>query len=157
MSKTRFRNRLLIRSLAFLVSVISFSGCEVFVDFGLKFSSFELYESRFPGSDLNLLTIMLPGYQVDSAGFRYIVNYYDNDRCTGEYYAADTLNYMVEGTWSLSEPDLVNMDLDQFVDAQFKITKLDKVNYILETESNLHGLPIEPPTLPLIMYNRKLH
>jgi hypothetical protein len=64
---------------------------------------------------------------------------------------------MVEGTWSLSEPDVVNMDLDQFVDAQFKITKLDKVTYVLETESNLHGLPIEPPTLPLLMYNRKLH
>lgn len=154
---SKIRNRLLSISLFTLVSVVSFSGCEAFVDLGLKMSTFELYESRFPGSELNLLTLMLPGYQVDSAGFRYIVNYYDNDRCTGEYYAADTLQYMVEGTWSLSEPDVLNMNLDQFVNAQFKITKLDKVTYLLETESNAHGLPIEPPTSPLIMYNRKLH
>ena len=157
MIKKVFSQRVLALGLGILVSTMSFSGCEVFVDFGLKSSTFELYESRFPGSDFNLLTLMLPGYQVDSAGFRYIVKYYDNDRCTGEYYAGDTLQYMVEGTWSLSEPDVLNMDLDEFVDAQFKITKLDKVNYVLETESNSHGLPIEPPTSPLIMYNRKLH
>ena len=151
------KNKLWGLLLAASVSVFSFSGCEVFVDFGLKMSTFELYDSKIPGNDFNMLTLMLPGYQEDSAGFRYIVHYYDNDRCTGEYFAGDTLQYMVEGTWSLEEPDVINMDLDQFVDAQFKIIKLDKVNYVLETESNIHGLPIEPATTPLLMYNRKLH
>lgn len=138
-----------------LISAIS--GCEVFVDFGLKSSTFELYESRIPGNELNMLTLMLPGYQPDNPDFRYIVKYFDNDRCTGEYYAGDTLQYTVEGTWTLPEPDVLRMNLDQFVDADFKITKLDKVTYLLKSEANAHGLPIEPPTTPLHMYNRKLH
>ena len=140
-----------------LVLVFGFSGCEVFVDFGLKSSTFELFESNIPGNELNMLTLMLPGYQPDNPDFRYIIKYYDNDRCTGEYYAGDTLQYMVEGTWSLPEPDVLKIALDKFVDAEFKITKLDKVTYLLKTESNAHGLPIEPPTTPLHMYNRKLH
>ena len=140
-----------------LLAVLGFSGCEVFVDFGLKSSTFELYESNIPGNELNMLTLMLPGYQPDNPDFRYIIKYYDNDRCTGEYYAGDTLQYMVEGTWSLPEPDVLKIALDKFVDAEFKITKLDKVTYLLKTESNAHGLPIEPPTTPLHMYNRKLH
>ena len=133
-----------------LISAIS--GCEVFVDFGLKSSTFELYESRIPGNELNMLTLMLPGYQPDNPDFRYIVKYFDNDRCAG-----DTLQYTVEGTWTLPEPDVLRMNLDQFVDADFKITKLDKVTYLLKSEANAHGLPIEPPTTPLHMYNRKLH
>ena len=100
---------------------------------------------------------MLPGYQANNPDFKYIIKYYGNDRCTGEYFAGDTLQYLVEGTWSLPEPDVLRINLDQFVDAEFKISKLDKVTYLLVTESNAHGLPIEPPTTPLHMYNRKLH
>lgn len=139
------------------LTVLTISGCEVFVDFGLKSSTFELYESVIPGNEFNMLLLMLPGYQENNPDYRYIVKYYDNDRCTGEYFAADTLQYMVEGTWSLTEPDLVRMDLDQFVDAEFRITKLDKVTYLLKSDANQHGLPIEPPTTALHMYNRKLH
>jgi hypothetical protein len=136
---------------------VAFSGCEVFVDFGLKSSEFELYYSQIPGNELNMMTLMLQGYQPDNPDYRYIIHYYDNDRCTGTYYAADTLKYTVEGTWSLPEPDVLRIDLDEFVDGDFKITKLDKVTYLLKTESNAHGLPIEPPTTPLHLYNRKLH
>ncbi len=139
------------------VSFFTISGCEVFVDFGLKSSTFELYESKIPGNELNMLTLMLPGYQANNPDFKYIIKYYGNDRCTGEYFAGDTLQYLVEGTWSLPEPDVLRINLDQFVDAEFKISKLDKVTYLLVTESNAHGLPIEPPTTPLHMYNRKLH
>ena len=143
--------------MTFGLTILGQSGCEVFVDMGLKMSTFELYDSRIPGNDFNMLMLMLPGYQPNNPDFRYIVQYHDNDLCTGEYYAGDTLQYTVEGTWSLSEPDVLNMNLDQFVDAQFKITKLDKVTYLLKTEENAHGLPLDPPTTPLHMYNRKLH
>lgn len=140
-----------------VTGLTTMSGCEVFVDFGLKSSTFELYDSRIPGNELNMMTLMLQGYQPDNPEFRYIVKYYDNDRCTGEYYAADTLKYMVEGTWSLPEPDVLRIDLDNFVDGDFKISKLDKITYVLESESNAHGLPIQPPTTPLVMYNRKIY
>ncbi len=137
--------------------MLKLTGCEVFVDLGLKTSTFELYDSRIPGNELNMMTLMLPGYRPNDPEYRYIVKYFDNDRCTGEYYAADTLKYTVEGTWSLPEPDVLRIDLDNFVDGDFKITKLDKVTYLLESESNAHGLPIQPPTTPLVMYNRKIY
>ena len=140
-----------------VVTAISFSGCEVFVDFGLKSSTFELYHAEIPGNELNMMTLMLQGYQPDNPKFRYIIKYFDNDRCTGQYYAADTLKYEVEGTWSLPESDILRIKLDKFVDGDFKITKLDKITYLLKSESNAHGLPIQPPTTPLHLYNRKLY
>jgi hypothetical protein len=142
-----------------LVSVViaSFFGCEVFVDFGLKSSTFELYHSEIPGNELNMMTLMLQGYQPNNPKFRYIIKYYDNDRCTGQYYAADTLKYEVEGVWSLPKPDVLRIKLDNFVDGDFKITKLDKITYLLKSESNAHGLPIQPPTTSLYLYNRKLY
>ena len=144
--------------LVLFIASISFSGCEVFVEFGLKNSTFELYDSRIPGSPLspNMLTLILPGYQPDNPDFRYIIKYYENDKCTGEYFAADTLQYTVEGTWSLLESDILRIDLDQFVDAEFHISKLDRSTFLLKTDANVHGLDIEPPTFPLHLYNRKL-
>lgn len=146
---------LVLAAVAVLFSL--FSGCEVFVDLGLKSSTFEMYDAQIPGNDLNLNILLLPGYEENDPQYRYIIKYYDNDRCTGQYYAADTLNYEVEGTWSLPEPDVLRIDLDQFVDGDFKITKLDKITYLLETDANTHGLGIEPPTLPLKLYNRKVY
>ncbi len=141
--------------------VIGFSlmlnGCQVFVDMGLKSSTFEMYDARIEGTDLNFNTLLLPGYQENKSAYRYIIKYFENDRCTGQYFAADTLQYEVEGTWSLPEEDVLRIDLDDFVKADFHITKLDKITYLLETDANEHGLPIEPPTLPLKLFIRKIH
>lgn len=116
-----------------------------------------MYDAEIPGSETNLNTVMLPGYIENDPQYRYIVKYFGNDRCTGQYYAADTLQYEVEGTWYLIESDLVYMQIDAFVKGEFRISKLDKVTYLLETDSNEHGLGIEPPTMPLKLYNTKLH
>ncbi|MCF8465421.1 MAG: hypothetical protein K9G41_11295 [Flavobacteriales bacterium] len=140
-----------------LGATMSFSGCEVFVDFGLKNSTYELYHSEIPGNELNLMEVMLQGYQPNNPKFRYLIKYYDNNRCTGQYYAADTLKYEVEGTWSLPKSDILRIKLDKFVDGDFQITKLDKITYLLISESNAHGLPLDPPTTQLHLYNRKLH
>jgi hypothetical protein len=142
---------------ALLVATLAFSGCEVFVDFGLKSSTFETYDAITPGSASNLNTLLLPGYVEDSPDYRYIVKYFDNNRVTGEYYAADTLQYEVEGTWSLIEPDVMQLQLDAFINGVFKMSKLDKTTYLLETDANEHGLGFDPPTFPLKLYNRKIH
>lgn len=140
-----------------LVVGLMFSGCEVFVDFGLKSSTFETYDAIIPGSGTNMNTILLPGYVENDPGYKYIVKYFDNNKVTGQYFAADTLQYEVEGTWSLTEPDLMQLQLDAFINGEFKITKLDKITYLLETEANEHGLGFDPPTFPLQLYNRKIH
>lgn len=152
-----FTHRFLV-IIAISLSAFCFSGCEVFVDFGLKNSTFELYYAKIPGGDdENMMELMIFGYQTDNPDYRYIVNYFDDDRCTGRYYAADTLKYEVEGTWSLPESDVLRIRLDGFVDGDFKITKLDKITYLLKSDANAHGLPIQPPTTRLHLYNRKLH
>ena len=135
----------------------AFSGCEVFVDFGLKNTTLEVYDARIPGNELELMTLMVNGYQMDNPSYRYIVHFYDGDRVTGTYFAADTVKYEVEGTWSLPEADILRIDLDSFVDGDFLITKLDKNTFLLKTESNALGLPIQPETTPLDMYIRKVH
>ena len=143
---------------SFLCCSLFLNGCEVFVDLGLKTSTFELYDSHIPGGTLNMMEVLLDDYDRNDPAYRYIINYYDNDKCVGRYYAADTLNYEVEGTWSLPEPDVLRIDLDQFVDGDFKITKLDKVTYLLESDANTHGFSFLPdPTLPLQLYTRKVH
>lgn len=136
---------------------LTLNGCQVFVDMGLKSSTFEMYDARVEGTDLNFNLLLLPGYKENDPAYRYIIKYFENDRCTGQYFAADTLQYEVEGTWSLPEEDVLRIDLDDFVKADFHITKLDKITYLLETDANEHGLPIEPPTLPLKLFNRKIH
>ncbi|MDP6908641.1 MAG: hypothetical protein QF371_04005 [Flavobacteriales bacterium] len=148
-------NRIFVFFLSIGLIVFS-SGCEVFVDFGLKNTAMELYEARVPGSDLQMMPIMVTGYQSNNPEYRYIIHFFGNDRCTGSYYAADTLQYEVEGVWSLPSADILKIQLDEFVDADFNISKLDRRTFLLETESNAHGLPIEPATTPLHLYNRKV-
>ncbi len=140
-----------------LAGSLLLSGCEVFVDFGLKNTTLEMYESHIPGTVGNMSVLLLPDYEPDNPDYRYIIHFFGGDRVTGTYYAADTLNYVVEGTWSLSGPDVLRVDLDAFIDADFLITKLDKHTYLLKTESNAHGLPFGPPTTPLHLYNRKVY
>ncbi len=137
-------------------SVSLFSGCEVFVDFGLKNTAMELYEARIPGSSLQMMPVMIWGYQSNNPDYRYIIHFFEDDRCTGSYYAADTLQYVVEGVWSLPSADVLRIQLDAFVNADFNISKLDRRTFLLETEANAHGLPIEPARVPLHLYNRKV-
>lgn len=136
---------------------VCFSSCEVFVDFGLKNTTLEMYESRILGTNGNLSVLLLPGYEPDNPSYRYLINFYGGDRVTGEYFAADTFNYMVEGTWTLPTPDVLRIQIDAFINGDFLITKLDKHTYLLKSESNVHGLPFEPPTTPLHLYNRKVY
>jgi len=58
------------------VVILAFSGCAVFVDFGLKDAAFENYDAIIPGFGTNLNTILLPGYVEDNPDYRYIVKYF---------------------------------------------------------------------------------
>ena len=145
-----------IVSAVLLLSVI-FSSCEVFVDFGLKDTTQELYDARIPDLGANnTLPGILPGYQENDPSYRYLINFYPNDRCVGSYYAADTLNYEVEGTWSLPKHDVLRIDLDQYVDGDFLMTKLEKDIFFLTTENN-YIEAFDSDSIPFRMYIRRLH
>lgn len=144
----------------FMVSAllaVSTVSCEVFVEFGLKDTTQELYDARIPGGfDGNALYLMMPGYEENNPAYRYMINFYDNDRCTGTYYAADTVNYEVEGTWSLPKHDVLRIDLDQYVDGDFLMTKLEKDVFYLSSDENYINI-IQPDTIQLRMYIRRHH
>lgn len=136
---------------------LSIISCEVFVDFGLKDSTYELYDARIPdGFQGNALYLLMPGYQENDPAYRYIIHFYGNERCTGTYYAADTLNYEVEGTWSLPKHDVLRIDLDDYVDGDFLMTKLEKDLFFLSSDENYIDI-IQPDTIPLNMYIKRYH
>jgi hypothetical protein len=120
-----------------LIGLMSLSSCDVIVDFGLKDTTQELYDARIPDlGAYNTLPGILPGYQENDPSYRYLINFYSNDKCVASYYAADTLNYEVEGTWSLPKHDVLRIDLDEYVDGDFLMTKLEKDVFYLTTDYN---------------------
>ena len=138
-------------------ALVVLNSCEVIVDFGLKDATYELYEARIPGEfEGNALHLMLPGYVENDPAYRYIIHFYDNERCTGTYYAADTVNYEVEGTWSLPMHDVLRIALDNYADGDFLMTKLEKDVFFLSTDVNLLNI-IQPDTIPLDFYIKRSH
>lgn len=137
--------------------VVIAPGCEMFTDLGLKNGTWTLYDLRTPDADYNLMTLRMEDYRENDPAYRYIIHFHDNDLVTATYYAADTINYEVEGTWSLPEHDILRINLDGSVDGDFLITKLERHVFFLTTEKNYHGLPIEPPYFPMDMYIRRTY
>lgn len=137
--------------------VVGMTACEVIVDFGLKNATFQLYDARIPdGYEGNAMELMMPGFQDNNPDYRYIIHFYGNDRCTGAYYAADTLNYEVEGTWSLPKHDVLRIDLDDYVDGDFLMTKLEKDVFYLTSDANIIHF-VNTDTIPLNMYIQRTH
>lgn len=139
----------------FTAFALVFSSCESFTDLGLKNATWELYDMRIDGSTINVMPFRIPDYKENDPTYRYLIHFYGDGRCTGTYYAADTLNYEVEGTWDLLEHDILQIALDGVVDGDFLITKLERHVFFLSTDKNFHGLPIEPPYFALDMYIKR--
>ena len=156
MNRSIFRQNKLAIIVALAIS-IGVAGCEAIVDFGLKNSTYELVDARIPsGFEGNAMFLMMPGYEENNPAFRYVIHFQENDLCTGSYYAADTLNYEVEGTWSLPKHDVLRIDLDHYVDGDFLMTKLEKDLFYLSSDENFINI-IQPDTIPLRMYIKRSH
>ena len=150
------RTVLAVLVVAGLMSIMA-SSCEVFVDFGLKGTTQELYDARIPNlGPYNTLPGILPGYEANNPAYRYLINFYGDDKCVGSYYAADTLNYEVEGTWSLPKHDVLRIQLDEYVDGDFLMTKLEKDIFYLSTDDNfIHAFQAD--SIEFQMYIKRLH
>jgi len=139
------------------IASLGMSGCETFTDFGLKNAQWRLYNLKTDGSQLNLLVLRLQDYRENDPAYRYIIHFHGNDRCTGTYYAADTVNHESEGTWSLPRHDVLRINLD-VVNGDFDIEKLERHVFHLSTDKNFHGLEgVEPPYFPMDMYIERFY
>lgn len=139
-----------------LIVAVGTTGCETFTDLGLKNANWELYNIQTPNADYNLMAIRMPDYRDNDPAYRYYIQFYEDDRCTGTYYAADTVNYEAEGTWTLPDHDILRIKLDGVVDGDFQITKLESQVFFLTTDKNYHGIEgLEPAFFPMDMYIRR--
>lgn len=145
---------LLIGSIASL-EVLN-NGCKTIVDFGLKNATFELYDARSSAFNFVLMEFILSGYKSYDPAYRYMVHFLDNDVCTGDYYAADTLSYHVEGTWKLIDSETLFINLDHYVNGSFHMQKLDHNTFLLSTDENILTL-FGTDTIPLEMHIRRTH
>ena len=149
------RTIVLLGCVAIGFSIIA-TSCQVFVDFGLKDTTQELYDARIPQlGPNNTLPGILPGYEENNPAYRYRINFFGNDKCVATYYAADTVNYEVEGTWSLPNHDVLRIDLDQYVDGDFKMIKLEKDIFFLSTDNN-YIEAFDSDSVPFQMYIRRI-
>jgi hypothetical protein len=131
------------------------SGCETFTELGLKNATWELYDMRIDGSTINVMPFRIPDYKENNPAYRYLIHFQGDGKCTGTYYAADTLNYEVEGIWDLPQHDVLRIALDGVVDGDFLITKLERHVFFLSTDKNYHGLALEPPYFAWDMYIKR--
>jgi hypothetical protein len=138
----------------FLASMLILGACATMVDFGLRNANYELYDTRIEGLSFVLMEVVLPGYVSHDPAYRYMVHFLDNDVCTGDYYAADTLNYSVEGEWRLIDDETLFIHLDEYVNGTFHMEKLDKNTFLLSTDQNIINF-IETDTVSLEMRIRR--
>lgn len=143
------------RIIAILILAAIGGGCTTFTDLGLKNATWQLFDIRIGGTDFNAMVLRMEDYRENDPRYRYIIHFHADDKVTGTYYAADTLNYEVEGKWSLPEHDVLRIELDGVVNGDFLITKLERHVFFLTTEKNYHGLELEPPYFPMDMYIRR--
>ncbi len=129
--------------LAFGIITVSLSSCVKIQNRVLIKGTWELvnysldYKTDTTGH--NFMEI-LPGYTQSGDCCRYMIDFKDNGLVTASYYVLDTLNYTVDGTWSLDEKSMLYINLDQYVDGLYEIDRQNRKNYIMTTDSNTLSL-----------------
>ena len=91
----------------------------------------------------------LPGYTQSADCCRYMIDFKDDGLVTGNYYVLDTLNYSVDGTWSLDEKSMLQIKLDKYVDGLYEIDRQNRKNYVLTTDENTLTIGGNPLVLPV--------
>ena len=86
------------------------------------------------GGSTNQMNGFLDDY-ADGNG-TYVIYMLDNGIMRGEYYTNGTVNYFTTGTWSLLDTKTIQMDMDEFVDGDFKIELIDNQQMLLNSQSN---------------------
>lgn len=115
---------------------ISLSSCVKLQNKVLIKGTWELVYYKLDTVDRNYMEIILPDYTVEGNNPKYMIDFKDNGLVTGNYYLKDTLNYTVDGTWSLDEKNMLQIDLDQYVDGLYEIDRHNRKNYTLTTDVN---------------------
>ncbi len=99
----------------------------------------------------NAMDFILEDFTQSPNCCKYMIDFKDDGVVTGSYYVLDTLNYSVEGTWSLDEKSMLFIDLDQYVNGLYEIDRQNRKNYIMTTDSNTVDLGATSFVVPVKM------
>ncbi len=131
--KTRY---VVFFSLLMAAMVFMGSGCVKLQNKVLIKGTWELVNYRIDTSAHNFMETVLPSYNNPPGCCKYLIDFQDNDKVVGNYYVNDTLNYSIEGTWSLDEKSTLVIDLDKYVDGTFDIDRQNRKTYQLTSDKN---------------------
>lgn len=115
---------------------VSLSSCVKLQNKVLIKGTWELVYYKLDTVDRNYMEVILPGYTEPGNNPKYMIDFKDDGLVTGNYYVQDTLNYSVDGTWSLDEKNMLQIKLDKYVDGLFEIDRQNRKNYVLTTDVN---------------------
>lgn len=115
---------------------LSLSSCVKLQNKVLIKGTWELVYYKLDTVDRNYMEVILPGYNVEGNNPKYLIDFKDDGLVTGNYYVQDTLNYSVDGTWSLDEKSMLQIKLDKYVDGLYEIDRQNRKTYVLNTDVN---------------------
>lgn len=130
------RNRAILSVAALAIVATIFTGCVKLQNRVILKGNWELVNYKLDTINRNYMEVVLPSYDNPPGCCKYMIDFQDNDKCVGTYYVNDTVNYTVEGTWSLDEKNELFIDLDKYVNGTFHIDRQNRKDYVLETDQN---------------------
>lgn len=135
-------------------AVFALSSCAKIQERKIIKGRWELKHFKFGPTEQNWMELVLPGYEVGTNCCRYIINFKDNNTCSGIYYRNDSLIYSVIGDWHMVGRDVLYVNLDDYADAEFYINRHNRRDYTLEADSNSVELSpsvhlVEPASLEI--------
>lgn len=113
-----------------------FSSCEKIQEKKIINGTWEVTKVELNNGDANAMEIFLQGYVTNSSCCQYIVDFNDDNTCTGTYYQSDTLVYSINGEWEMRDFNLVYVNLDRYVNTELQVNRHSRNYYTLESDTN---------------------
>ncbi len=113
-----------------------FSSCEKIQENKIINGTWEVTKVELNNGDANAMEVFLNNYVSNSSCCKYIVDFKDDNTCSGTYTRDDSLIYTVTGEWEMRDFNLVYVNLDRYVNAELDVNRHSKKYYTLESETN---------------------
>ncbi len=83
----------------------------------------------------NAMTFLLPGYEKGPC-CKYIINFKDDETCTGTFTKDGVVMQVDDGEWYLTKFNQVYVKLGAYIDGVYDIDRQNRKFYILSTNNN---------------------
>lgn len=111
-------------------------SCEKIQEKKIINGTWEVTKVEMNHGDANAMEVFLRNYVSNSSCCQYIVDFKDDNTCSGTYYHNDTVVYSVNGEWEMRDFNLVYVNLDLYVNTDLIVNRHSKTYYTLESDTN---------------------